>query len=104
MQGIGWLILFIADLIFDLVSIYFRWNDLRYITKPLLTILLGVYSFQLLRSAPFLLLFILTALGLSGAGDGRSGRLVPGLAPCAAAGARKGRCCGGARRQGLSDR
>ena len=69
MKGVGWLFLFFADGIIHLLSIHYCWIELRYATKPLLTLLLGLFVFQSLKRTPLPRIILLSALGLSGAGD-----------------------------------
>jgi uncharacterized membrane protein YhhN len=69
MKGTGWLLIFILDAICDLLSIHFGWNEARYLTKPLITVLLALYASKSLRGKPMILRFLLPALGFSACGD-----------------------------------
>jgi uncharacterized membrane protein YhhN len=69
MKGNVWLFIFIADLFTDLLSIYYKWDNVRYITKPLIVILLLIYCVQVAKRKLKSISFLLTALLFSLAGD-----------------------------------
>jgi uncharacterized membrane protein YhhN len=64
-----WLLIFIADLFTDLLSVFYKWNEIRYATKPLIVILLFIYCIQSVKGKVKPISFLLTALSFSLAGD-----------------------------------
>lgn len=69
MRGIIWLYLFFADVLIDLLSVYFGWTDIRYLTKPMIVILLSAYYFFSIKTKDRLTLILMGALFFSLAGD-----------------------------------
>lgn len=69
MKGRIWLYFFIADLFIDLLFIYLKYDNGRYITKPLIVILLCIYTVQSSREKTKPIFLLLTALLFSLAGD-----------------------------------
>jgi len=69
MKGNVWLFIFIADLFTDLLSLYYRWDNARYVTKPLIVILLFIYCVQVAKEKIKSFSFLLTALLFSLLGD-----------------------------------
>ena len=64
-----WLLLFVADAIFFFCSDYFKCNAIRIATKPLLTIILILYSFGEADKKNAILFLLLSALFFSCSGD-----------------------------------
>ena len=64
-----WLIFFIADLFTDLLSVFYKWNEVRYFSKPLITILLFIYCIEKAKAKIKSISFLLIALIFSLAGD-----------------------------------
>jgi len=69
MKSKYWLILFIADAITDLLSDHFQWNEIRYVTKPLLTIILFIYCLNEVKEKNKFVFLLLSALIFSCLGD-----------------------------------
>jgi uncharacterized membrane protein YhhN len=64
-----WLILFVADAILNVLSDYFQWNEIRFVTKPLLTIILFIYCLSEVREKNKFIFLLLSALIFSCLGD-----------------------------------
>jgi len=69
MKSKSLLILFIADVIIDSAFLYFQKHEWRYATKPLLIILLSLYSIVEIKKKSTLFFLLLTSLSFSLAGD-----------------------------------
>lgn len=69
MKSKFWLILFIADAILDVLSDYFHWNEIRYVTKPLLAIILFIYCSTEIKGKNKFIALLLSALIFSCVGD-----------------------------------
>lgn len=65
-----WLLyLFVADLITEIIAIHYNLTNLRFVTKPLLMIIIGLFSWQQAIVDKKIKLFLLLAIGFSLAGD-----------------------------------
>ncbi|HLK28854.1 MAG TPA: lysoplasmalogenase [Puia sp.] len=69
MKSKSWLALFIIDAILDLLFVFFKKDELRYFTKPLLIILLFAYCIAAIKKKDKLFFLLLTALFFSFLGD-----------------------------------
>ncbi len=65
-----WLLyLFVADLITEIIAIYYNLTNVRFITKPLLMISIGLFIWQQVIVDKKIKLFLISAIGFSLVGD-----------------------------------
>lgn len=69
MKSKFWQLLFIAVAIAYMLSAYFQWNEVGFVTKPLLTIILIIYSFAEVNGKNKIFFLLLPALFFSCCGD-----------------------------------
>jgi uncharacterized membrane protein YhhN len=69
MKNIGWLVFFTADVSLDLFAVVFDWKEVRFISKPLIVILLAIFLWRSIgkKNKNFRLIF--SALIFSWLGD-----------------------------------
>jgi uncharacterized membrane protein YhhN len=69
MKNTGWLIVFAADVLLDIIAVVSGWNEIRFISKPLIVISLGIFLWRSVsvKNRSFWLIF--AALIFSELGD-----------------------------------
>jgi uncharacterized membrane protein YhhN len=69
MKNTGWLIVFAADVLLDIIAVVSGWNEIRFISKPLIVILLAIFLWKSVsvKNRSFRLIF--AALIFSELGD-----------------------------------